>query len=243
MARARKASDEIYNARRRAKRLVNSLNKELSKGVSPMKADAIRSRISDLEAQIKTSYSPRAKSERTDAGRKYREQIARKMTSTVQNYRTTQKISKSKDEEVIARANKAWSEEARRASKGDTDTRFTEWHEVNGEMVPDDKAPLRVKAFWASTRNMWAGAKNADREAIVLAKLGVSTLDEAYDIVMAQPQTKIYYGTAEEIADANERMAEDGMSTRERDYIDDLAMKDYVAGEEERTGSPTFWWA
>ena len=77
MARAKRTSDEIYNARRRAKRLLARLEREDVSGMSTLQKRARAEYIASVREQISQSYQETRKAHQTTAPRKARSRAAR----------------------------------------------------------------------------------------------------------------------------------------------------------------------
>lgn len=155
MARAKRKSDELYNARRRAKRLIARLEKQAPENESARRAQ--ESYIAALREQIQQTYvAKRSASEITRAGE-----------SAVKLNRQTS----------IPRANRT------RAKRADAIFRQQLARGRMGE--PSAFTPAEVSVFYAATRRIWRGRDVRNRNDLIKEALGVSTLAEAFDKVMA----------------------------------------------------------
>lgn len=220
MARARKQSDEIYNARRRAKRRVASLEKKLAKGLPPQQAREAREQIANLQSDIARTYATKGARE-SAADKARRASVAASLQRSVTKQRAREERGLVRNE----RANAAFMAEMNRASKGDIDTQF------------GASGAARVKVFWTMTREMYAQARNADRAQLIMDRLGVSTMAEAFNRVMTTPAAAAAVQRQERLAGYYRAEAAFGFAT---DEFDEAAAEDLIEGEEEYVTSPIY---
>lgn len=170
MARAKRASDETYNARRRAKRLLARLEREDASAMSESQLRARADYIESVRAQITKSYqNTRAASE--VAGARERTQAAAaqldRMTST------PRKVKSAKE-----RADIFFARQLNLARKGQPSTL--------GEYGSD-----KVFVFYAATRRLWRGRDARKRNEYIIRGLGVNSLAEAFEMVLSANEDAI----------------------------------------------------
>lgn len=155
MARAKRTSDEIYNARRRAKRLIARLEKQVSD--SEIDNRARESYIQSLKEQINKSYVKNRSKEVLADSMKVAKKLDR-MTSIPRANRFAKERS-----EAIFRQQLA----AARAG--------------NASSVSE----AEVSVFYAATRHLWRNHDVRERNALIIEKLEVASLQEAFEKVIA----------------------------------------------------------
>lgn len=158
MARAKRASDETYNARRRAKRLLARLERENTAGMSASQLRARADYIESVRAQITKSYQKtRAAKERSQAAAA---QLDR-MTSAPRKV----KSAKERSDIFFAR-------QLNLAKMGQPTTL-------------GEHASEKVSVFYAATRQLWRGRDTRKRNEYIIRGLGVSSLAEAFEKVLS----------------------------------------------------------
>lgn len=175
MARAKRKSDETYNARRRAKRLLARLEREDTSGMSRTARAARESYIQSVREQIELSYMPKGG---TAAARKQRMETvqanARKldrMTNPVRGRKTK-----------AQRSNQFFQRQITAARLGlptvlGGRTQSYEQQEL---------AKAEVNIFYAATRRFWQGKDATNRNQYIMEGMGVSSLEQAFNLVLSQ---------------------------------------------------------
>ena len=162
MARAKRASDETYNARRRAKRLLARLERENTAGMSASQLRARADYIESVRAQITKSYQKtRAASE--VAGAKERTQAAAAQLDRMTSAPRKVKSAKERSDIFFAR-------QLNLAGIGQPTTL-------------GEHASEKVSVFYAATRQLWRGARK--RNEYIIRGLGASSLAEAFEKVLS----------------------------------------------------------
>lgn len=164
MARAKRASDETYNARRRAKRLLARLERENTAGMSASQLRARTDYIESVRAQIAKSYQKtRAASEVAAAKERAKAAAAQldRMTSAPRKV----KSAKERSDIFFAR-------QLNLAKMGQPTTL-------------GEHASEKVSVFYAATRQLWRGRDTRKRNEYIIRGLGVSSLAEAFEKVLS----------------------------------------------------------
>lgn len=156
MARAKRASDEVYNARRRAKRLIARLEKQISN--SELDNRARESYIQSLKEQIDKSYVKNRSSQELAKSKKVTMKIDR-MTSIPRANR----MAKSRSEAIFRQQLAA-------ARRGDASA------------IKEAEASV----FYAATRHIWRNHDVKERNKLIIEKLEASSLREAFEKVIAE---------------------------------------------------------
>lgn len=158
MARAKRASDEIYNARRRAKRAIARIEREMQT-YSSRQTKAAKSYIQSLQSQIEKSYSPQKKGARGVSQQAI--EAANVLRASVKSLRGR--------ESAVTRRNEVFKREIALASAG-----------VPTSISKDtDLAKGYVKIFYRATQRIWEGAPPEKRNEMIMSALGVSDLESA----------------------------------------------------------------
>ena len=163
MARAKRKSDEVYNARRRAKRLLARLERE---DVSGMGASQMRERadyIASVREQIAQSYQGTRQVHRVTEA-----QTRAKMAAERLDRMTT---APRKTKSRAARSNLIFQRQLNLARSGAPSTL-------------GDSGKEAVSVFYAATRRFWRGRDPRERNRLIMEGLGVTSLSEAYDRVI-----------------------------------------------------------
>lgn len=162
MARSAKA-DEMYNARRRVRRVINNLRNNLD-SFNDVGRRSVERYIASAERLVERSLARNRPKNLTEKERKrYDERIARELAQVGQVKTTTRQT----------RANKITQNEMNLASMGDKDT------SLGGEGL------AKVKIFYKATEDLWLGVPLHKRNEVIMEKLGVSSLKAALEIVLA----------------------------------------------------------
>lgn len=197
MARQRRKSDETYNVRRRAKRYVASLEREIAKTQSAAGRRALHKYARNITRQMKRTYRGSGYNV-AKATQVLVELIARKTGMTGQS-----------------RANYVFRQQIGIASRGGKSS-------IGGGYMGQAK----TKIFYRATQRFWEGAPAKDRNKLIMAALGTDSLAEAFDMVMARQKlaVKAAQGNLEPIEDTEENVlfAEGLVSetTGSPDYLD-----------------------
>lgn len=174
--RQRRQSDEVYNARRRAKRYVKSLEKQVNQSKSATERRVLRRYIRNLNEAIAGTYR--------GSGRSIDKSVAALKSQT------------QKGKSGAARANYVFQQQIGLAGR-------------------DRKSALgkygaqKVKIFYTATQRIWQGAPASQRNKLIMAELGASSLGEAFDMVMKRNKAALDMakGLYEPIGDTAENIA------------------------------------
>ena len=174
--RQRRQSDEVYNVRRRAKRYVKSLEKQVNRSKSATERRVLRRYIRNLNEAIAGTYR--------GSGRSIDKSVAALKSQTQRGKSGT------------ARANYIFQQQLGLASR-------------------DRKSALgkygvqKVKIFYAATQRIWQGAPASQRNKLIMAALGASSLGEAFDTIMKRNKAALdmVKGLYEPIGDTAENIA------------------------------------
>lgn len=163
MARAKRTSDEVYNARRRAKRLLARLEREDASGMSTSQKRARADYIASVREQITQSYQG------TRQVRQVVEAQARTKEAAERLDRMTTAPRKARSR--AARSNLIFQRQINLARSGAPSTL-------------GDSGKESVSVFYAATRRFWRGKDPKERNRLIMEGLGVTSLSEAYDRVI-----------------------------------------------------------
>lgn len=176
MARAKTASDERYNARRRARRELSRIERQLNS-------------ISALDPQYKTltGYADRLRS--SIAGSYVQPKIQRGMT--VQERR---KLTKSADQSIKRSVSVLTAREQSRNASERNNRIFAERlkQAASGKRTGlSGLDRISTQFFYQATRRLWQGMPRERRNELIMKGLGVSSLEEAYRNVMRANRAQI----------------------------------------------------
>lgn len=163
MARAKRTSDEVYNARRRAKRLLARLEREDVGGMSASQKRAHADYIASVREQIAQSYQgTRQVHQAAEAQARTKKAAERldRMTTAPRKARSR-----------AARSNLIFQRQINLARSGAPSTL-------------GDGGKEAVSVFYAATRRFWRGKDPRERNRLIMDGLGVTSLSEAYDRVI-----------------------------------------------------------
>lgn len=163
MARAKRTSDEVYNARRRAKRLLARLEREDVSGMSTLQKRARADYIASVREQITQSYQG------TRQAHQVAESQARAKKAAERLDRMTAAPRKAKSR--AARSNLIFQRQINLARSG-------------APSMLGERGKESVSVFYAATRRFWRGKDPKERNRLIMEGLGVSSLSEAYDRVL-----------------------------------------------------------
>lgn len=158
MARKKRASDEVYNARRRAKRLIARLEREQARDGIGVQSKARASYINSLKSQVAKSYATSRSKSALKASREAADTLNR-MTRIPRADRTARE-----------RAEAIFKQQLAQARRG-------------GE---SSITPAQVSVFYAATRRIWQGYDVRDRNERIKRALGVESLSEAFERVISE---------------------------------------------------------
>lgn len=160
MARAKRTSDEVYNARRRAKRLLARLEREDVSGMSTLQKRARADYIASVREQIAYSYQGTRQAPEVQTRAKRAAERLDRMTAAPRKARSR-----------AARSNLIFQRQINLARSGAPSTL-------------GDGGKEAVSVFYAATRRFWRGKDPKERNRLIMEGLGVTSLSEAYDRVI-----------------------------------------------------------
>lgn len=174
--RQRRQSDEVYNVRRRAKRYVKSLEKQVNRSKSATERRVLRRYIRNLNGAIAGTYR--------GSGRSIDKSVAALKSQT------------QKGKTGTARANYVFQQQIGLAGSG-------------RKSALGKYGAQKVKIFYTATQRIWQGAPASQRNKLIMAELGASSLGEAFDMVMKRNKTALDMarGLCEPIGDTAENIA------------------------------------
>lgn len=174
--RQRRQSDEVYNVRRRAKRYVKSLEKQVNQSKSATERRVLRRYIRNLNETIAGTYR--------GSGRSIDKSVAALKSQT------------QKGKTGTARANYVFQQQIGLAGSG-------------RKSALGKYGAQKVKIFYTATQRIWQGAPASQRNKLIMAELGASSLGEAFDMVMKRNKTALDMakGLYEPIGDTAENIA------------------------------------
>lgn len=163
MARAKRTSDEVYNARRRAKRLLARLEREDVSGMGTLQKRARADYIASVREQIAQSYQGTGRAHRAAEAQTRAEKAAERLDRMTTAPRKTRSR--------VARSNLIFQRQINLARSGSPSTL-------------GDHGAESVSVFYAATRRLWRGRDPKERNRLIMEGLGVTLLSEAYDRVI-----------------------------------------------------------
>ena len=174
--RQRRQSDEVYNVRRRAKRYVKSLEKQVNQSKSATERRVLRRYIRNLNETIAGTYR--------GSGRSIDKSVAA-LKSQIQRGKSG-----------TARANYVFQQQIGLAGRG-------------RKSALGKYGAQKVKIFYTATQRIWQGAPASQRNKLIMAELGASSLGEAFDMVMKRNKAALDMakGLYEPIGDTAENIA------------------------------------
>ena len=160
MARAKRQSDEVYNQRRRARRALERLERDAAKRGTAVDA-GYKQQLTNL---ITSSYADRKT-------RQYQTDIQQTLSQLethkqLIDMRTNKRVKNARNDEFFASV-------------------LSSGQRGEGTFSISNR---QAKLFMRATQNLWAGADYKDRYQVIKDALGVSTLYDAYQLVMSQPE-------------------------------------------------------
>lgn len=163
MARAKRTSDEVYNARRRAKRLLARLEREDVSDMSTLQKRARADYIASVREQITQSYQ--------ETRRVHQVAEAQARTKRAAEHLDRMTTAPRKARSRAARSNLIFQRQINLARSGAPSTL-------------GDSGKQAVSVFYAATRRFWRGKDPKERNRLIMEGLGVTSLSEAYDRVI-----------------------------------------------------------
>lgn len=163
MARAKRASDEIYNARRRAKRLLARMEREDVSGMSSVQRRARADYMESVRAQIERTYQG---------------------TRAVREVRSAQKRAKSASERLDRMTSAPRKVKSSRERSDMLFQRQVNLARIGAPSLFGEHGKAAVSVFYASTRQIWRGRDLKDRNKLIMEALGVDNLQDAFDKVL-----------------------------------------------------------
>ena len=174
--RQRRQSDEVYNVRRRAKRYVKSLEKQVNRSKSATERRVLGRYIRNLNEAIAGTYR--------GSGRSIDKSVAALKSQTQRGKSGT------------ARANYVFQQQIGLAGR-------------SRKSALGKYGAQKVKIFYTATQRIWQGAPASQRNKLIMAELGASSLGEAFDMVMKRNKAALDMakGLYEPIGDTAENIA------------------------------------
>lgn len=163
MARAKRASDEVYNARRRAKRLLARMEREGVSGMGSVQRRARADYMESVRAQIEQSYQG---------------------TRAVREVRSAQKRAKSASERLDRMTSAPRKVKSSRERSDMLFQRQVNLARIGAPSLFGEHGKAAVSVFYASTRQIWRGRDHKDRNKLIMEALGVDNLQDAFDKVL-----------------------------------------------------------
>lgn len=168
MARAKRRSDEVYNARRRAKRLLARMAKESTTGMSAQQKAARLDYMRSVQDQINQSYD-NSRKQRSAKGKQQARESASNAATKLDKMTAAPRAAKT----VKDRANLMFKRQLNLARIGAPSTLGK-----HGEQA--------VTVFYAATKKIWRGKDPAKRNELIMKALGAETIEEAYKLVLSK---------------------------------------------------------
>lgn len=158
MARKKTAADELYNARRRARRLLARIERDGFKELSSSERSARATYIKSLKEHIGASYARKGESGADAAAR---------LVGRLDALTDTVRAAKSKRD----RSNVIFARQLNLASSGEPSSL-------------GEHGRQKASVFYAATRHLWRGRDPNKRNEYILEGTGAKSLVDAYDMVM-----------------------------------------------------------
>lgn len=226
MARAKRKSDEVYNARRRAKRLLARMEREDVSGLSASGRAARTAYMDSLRQSISKTYTPRQGSRAT---RSAMLDEAREQAKALDRMTAPQRA---RNVTATARQNKLFERQINAAKLGQPTT-------LGGRTrgaLQQEMAKAEVNIFYAATRRYWRGKDVRQRNELIMKGLGVSSLQEAYTRVLALNREAL----REARAVARSRIGTDGTLVAGLASENEAFQSESLDFDSERMGSPEY---
>lgn len=163
MARAKRASDEVYNARRRAKRLLARMEREDTSGVSVVERRARADYMESVRAQIEQSYQGTRKARDVERAKERAQEARKKLDRMTRAPRKVKGVKDRSDVLFQRQVNLA---------------------RIGAPSLFGEHGKEAVSVFYAATRNIWRGKDPKDRNRLIMEALGTDNLQDAFDKVL-----------------------------------------------------------
>ena len=163
MARAKRASDGVYNARRRAKRLLARMEREDVSGMSSVQRRARTDYMESVRAQIAQSYQG---------------------TRAVRDVRSAQKRAKSASERLDRMTSAPRKVKSSRERSDMLFQRQINLARIDAPSTLGEHGKEAVGVFYAATRQYWRGKDPKERNRLIMQGLGAKSLSEAFEKVL-----------------------------------------------------------
>lgn len=206
MARAKRKSDEVYNARRRAARALAKLERQAAQGA--FKTEGQKRAVYSLAQQLETAISKSYVNRQT---RQYSKDIA----STVSNLRSTASVIQSdRMQGATYRQNKIFERNLNNATMKDGFSSISK---------------AEAKVFYRLTQNIWQGKPPEMRNEFIRAHYGTELIEDAFNAVIETEQAQNALAQAKAnvqpigVTDENEAFYNDTTDTGE-----DFGSPDYI---------------
>lgn len=205
MARKKTASDERYNARRRARRELARINKQIESGaLSDQQRSTQEAYARRLEQAIQDSYIQR--DIRPGMNARERRALTRRSDAALERAASAVE-SRRKSKTATERGNAAFAEQIRAAQAGE-----------RTPLSGLDK--VSTTFFYVSTRQMWQGYPAAQRNEYIMRGLGVESLEEAYRIVTRANRQQIQ-SYRDMLAGITSEYTVEGWTDQAREFYED----------------------
>lgn len=205
MARFKRASDEVYNARRRAKRLLARMEREDTSGMSVVERRARADYMESVRAQIEQSYQGTRKARDVESA-KERAQGARKKLDRMT--RTPRKVKGAKERSDVLFQ------------------RQVNLARIGAPSLFGEHGDAAVSVFYASTRKFWRGRDPKERNRLIMEALGVNTLEAAFDVVLIKNMQAVN----DYIESAVTSSTVDGRTDENADFYDEVGVDPELTG-------------
>lgn len=207
MARAKRTSDEVYNARRRAKRLLARLEREDVSGMSTLQKRARADYIASVREQITQSYQ------------------GTRQVHQVQEAQTRTKKAAERLDRMTTAPRKARSRAAR---SNELFKRQINLARIGSPSVLGERGEQEVQVFYAATRRIWRGKDPKQRNELIMEKLGVTSLAEAYEKVVGANSAAVdqMMATAEERA----KSKVEGLTSENKEFYEEVEFDAELTG-------------
>ena len=168
MARAKRKSDEVYNARRRAKRLLARIAKEDTSGMSVQQKAARLDYMRSVQEQVAKSYDTSRKQPNEDRRKQARESAA-KAASRLDKMTAAPRAAKT----AVDRSNLMFKRQLNLAR-------------IGAPSILGKHGEQAVTIFYAATKKIWRGKDPAKRNELIMKAMGAETIEEAYKLVLSK---------------------------------------------------------
>lgn len=219
--RAKRKSDEIYNARRRARRAAAKLERQLERG-NIENENVVRTQkyINQINEAVSQSYAIKSGKKRGQYAQPIERMISRfgavseLVSSGIRELPTGERAVKREglSQAEIMRREKVFERQISQASSGGI------------SMLSKEE----VKIFYAATKNLWEGQNIQKRNILIKRKLGVESLEEAWEKVFEDENVK---RALEQAQQAQKRISSEAdISDGSRDEREEKGSPQYIKG-------------